>query len=60
MDVERVCPDYTEYQGQTVKHCLKASVSVFQDGYIDCSLLPYPGCEACYREFEDRQEDEDA
>ena len=28
-------------------------VSVFQDGYISCSLVDTLGCEACYREFEE-------
>ena len=31
-------------------------VSIFQDGYIDCSLIDNYGCEKCYREFEERIE----
>lgn len=31
--------------------CLKAVVAVFQDGYIDCSLVDTLGCEACYKEW---------
>lgn len=32
-------------------------MAVYQDGYIDCSLVDTLGCEACYREFEERMED---
>ena len=32
-------------------------VSVYQDGYINCSLVDTLGCEACYRQFEDRLEE---
>lgn len=31
-------------------------VFIFQDGYIDCSLIDNYGCEKCYREFEERIE----
>ena len=50
------CPHFVKYKGQQVKTCLKANVSIFQDGYIDCSLVENFGCEACYREFEERTE----
>ena len=50
------CPHFVKYKGQQVKTCLKANVSVFQDGYIDCNLVESFGCEACYREFEERIE----
>lgn len=45
------CYAYVPYEGQKVHTCLKANVSVFQDGYIECSLLKNYGCEACYRDF---------
>lgn len=51
------CPKFVKYQGQQVKECLNAMVSVYQDGYILCSLVETLGCEACYREFEARMED---
>lgn len=38
---------------------LKANVSVFQDGYIQCSLLEKIGCEQCYRELEEKIEREE-
>lgn len=47
-----VCMKYIRYKGQEVKTCLKANVSVFQDGYISCCLLENYGCEKCYAEFE--------
>ena len=50
------CPHFEKYKGQQVKTCLKANASIFQDGYIDCSLVENMGCEACYREFEERME----
>ena len=50
------CAEFVKYKGQQVKTCLKANVSIFQDGYIDCSLVENIGCEACYREFEERIE----
>ena len=46
------CEHFVKYKGQQVKDCLRAVVSVYQDGYIDCSLLTIAGCEDCYREFE--------
>lgn len=50
------CEHFVKYKGQKVKHCLKAAVSVFQDGYMDCSIIDSVGCERCYEEFERRQE----
>ena len=50
------CSHYVHYEGQTVKTCLKANVSVFQDGYIDCSLVSNWGCRKCYEEFEEKEE----
>lgn len=51
-----VSPGDVKCLRQQVKTCLKANVSIFQDGYIDCSLIESSGCEACYREFEERTE----
>ena len=45
------CEHYVKYKGQQVKTCLKSNVSIFQDGYIECSLIDALGCEACYKEF---------
>lgn len=46
------CKDFVKYQGCMVKECLKANVAVYQDGYIECSLIDNFGCERCYEEFE--------
>lgn len=51
------CPRYTKYKGSTIKDCLKAATIIYQDGYIECSLVETYGCEACLKEFEDKQED---
>lgn len=51
------CEKYVSYTGQKVKECLKAVVSVFQDGYILCSLTDNFGCEKCYEEFAEREAD---
>lgn len=47
------CREFVKYQGQQVKDCLEAVVSVFQDGYISCSLVDSVGCQECYRRFEE-------
>ena len=55
----KYCEHFVKYKGQKVKECLKANVSVFQDGYIQCSLLEKIGCEQCYRELEEKIEREE-
>ena len=35
----------------------KRNVAVYQDGYIDCSLVDTLGCTACYQEFEEHMEE---
>ena len=51
------CDKYVEYTGQRVESCLKANVSIFQDGYISCSLIGNFGCERCYEEWSKQHED---
>lgn len=51
------CLHYVKYIECTVKECLKATVQVFQDGYIDCSLIENYGCEKCMEEWERKQEE---
>lgn len=46
------CKDFVKYKECKIKECLKCNVAVYQDGYIDCSLIEHHGCEACYEEFE--------
>lgn len=52
------CEHYARYTGSQIKECLEANVSVFQDGYILCSLVDMVGCQWCYERWEDR-DDED-
>lgn len=48
------CESYKKYTGAEVKECLKAPVVIYQDGYINCSLVETLGCEACYNEHCER------
>lgn len=52
------CPGYVEYDRSkhVVRECLDSMVSVFQDGYISCSLVESLGCEECMRRFNERIE----
>ena len=50
------CEHFVKYKGQQVKECLKANIAVFQDGYIDCSLINSIGCEQCYKELKEKIE----
>lgn len=52
------CEHFVKYKGQQVKSCIKANVSIFQDGYINCSMLESYGCERCYEELEEKLEKE--
>lgn len=49
------CINFQPYQGSQVKECLGALVTVFQDGYVLCSLAESEGCPECYRQFERRK-----
>lgn len=53
---EYVCNDFVKYEGQEVRDCLGAVVSVFQDGYISCSLVDTVGREQCYERFVQKNE----
>ena len=54
------CPEHVQYDCDKtiVRECLDAIVTVFQDGYILCSIVDVMGCEECYRRFEERHEDD--
>lgn len=54
---EQYCINFVKYKGCKVKECLKANVAVYQDGYIQCSLVDSIGCEKCYKEFNEKYED---
>lgn len=51
------CEHFVRYRGQQVKSCLDANVSIFQDGYIQCSIVNTVGCQECYRRFMERNEE---
>ena len=51
------CPGFTKYKGCQIKECLKCNVAVYQDRYIDCSLVDTLGCTECYKEFNESMED---
>lgn len=55
----RYCEHFVKYKGQQVKECLKANIAVFQNGYIDCSLIEGIGCEQCYKELEEKMKQEE-
>lgn len=46
------CKEFVRYEGSKVQSCLKANVTIYQDGFIGCSLIENFGCEKCYEEFE--------
>lgn len=39
----RECGHFVKYEGQQVRECLKAQVSVFQDGFIRCGIIDCMG-----------------
>lgn len=53
------CEHFVEYTGSECKECLKANVTVFQDGYISCSLIERFGCERCFEEFLEKENEYD-
>lgn len=54
------CEHWVEYQRDkaVVRSCLDANVVVYQDGYIQCSIIESVGCEECYRRFEEKHADD--
>jgi len=50
------CKHFVKYKGCQIRECLKCNVAVYQDGFMDCSLLDIVGCEVCYKEFEENGE----
>ena len=50
-----MCDNYVKYQKPVVKECLEALVTVWPDGYIDCSLVSTIGCESCMKRWEEKQ-----
>ncbi|MBU5481716.1 hypothetical protein [Blautia sp. MSJ-19] len=52
---ERKCEHYVKYEGQTVEWCVRANISIFQDGYTMCTLKESIGCDACIAESEGRK-----
>ena len=50
------CEHYIQYDktATKVKSCLCGNVTIFQDGYIQCSLIDSVGCEDCYKRLADK------
>lgn len=48
---QKHCDKFVKYHGCKIKECIKAPVTVYQDGYISCSLVESVGCDVCYQEF---------
>ena len=44
------CKSFVKYKGSTIEECVRASIEVFQDGYIRCSIKEQIGCESCIDE----------
>ena len=50
------CEYFEKFKGLEIKECIKCNVSVFQDGYMNCSLVDSTGCERCYQELMEKME----
>ena len=46
-----VCYRFREYEGQHVHKCFGCNVSVFQDGFIECSMVDMIGCTECIKTY---------
>lgn len=44
------CESFVKYEGSIIEECVRASIEVFQDGYIRCSIKDQIGCETCIDE----------
>jgi len=55
---EADCPHFIAYDESRhiVRTCLLANVEVWQDGYIQCSVIDSIGCEECYRRLEEKDD----
>ena len=53
----KYCDSFIKYTGCRIEECIKANVAVYQDGYISCSLVESIGCESCYKDFVNIQEE---
>ena len=51
--IAQKCNNYIKYKDDKTKvvECLGCSITVFQDGYKQCSIIDSVGCEKCYEEF---------
>lgn len=41
------CEKFVKYEGCEIQECVDCNITVFQDGYISCSIKTAMGCEAC-------------
>ena len=52
------CDRFVEYDESktVVKDCLETVIEIYQDGYMNCSLVDSVGCQECYRRLEENIE----
>lgn len=53
------CEHYVKYNGSVIKHCLRANVQIFQDGFMRCGIGEHVDCETCYKQFEEELEEQE-
>lgn len=53
------CEHYVKYNGSIIKHCLRANVQIFQDGFMRCGVGEHVDCETCYKQFEEELEEQE-
>lgn len=49
------CEHFEKYKGSIIEECIDASIQIFQDGYIACSLKESIGCEICIARKEGKE-----
>lgn len=51
------CEHHIPYQHDKVKvvSCFDSNVVVYQDGYIQCSIIDSVGCQECWRRFQEKR-----
>lgn len=54
----RYCERFAKLTRTQVRQCLLSNVVVYQDGYIQCSIVETIGCEECYRRFEEEAKED--
>ncbi len=52
------CEKFVKFEGLEIQECVACNISVYQDGYIDCSIKTHMSCEQCIEEQEGRKREE--